>query len=148
MLGYVCYPQPGYRGNFFAGGFTCSAGDMAQLTALLARDGEYQGEQLLSPEAVAYLETPLEQPVTYKESTFYQCRPLRLQYDMYGREAIYYHTGSAYGFYGLLSYDPAAGDGVVVFTTGADGVTDEYGVYAVCGEIARAVYSPAQEGGI
>ena len=148
MLGYVCYPQPGYRGNFFAGGFTCSAGDMAQLTALLARDGEYQGEQLLSPEAVAYLETPLAQPVTHKESTFCQCRPLRLQYGMYGREAIYYHTGSAYGFYGLLSYDPAAGDGVVVFTTGADGVTDEYGVYAVCGEIARAVYSPAQEGGI
>ena len=112
------------------------------------RDGEYQGEQLLSPEAVAYLETPLEQPVTYKESTFCQCRPLRLQYGMYGREAIYYHTGSAYGFYGLLSYDPATGDGVVVFTTGADGVTDEYGVYAVCAEIARAVYSPAQEGGI
>ena len=53
---------------------------------------------------------------------------------------MYYHTGSAYGFYGLLSYDPDTRDGVVVFTTGASGVTDSYGVYAVCGQVAQAVY--------
>ena len=143
MLGYVCNPTPGYRGNFFAGGFTCSAGELAKLAALLSADGVYEGEALLSPEAVAYLETPMETPITYRDSTFYQCRPLRYQEGMYGREGLYYHTGSAYGFYGLLSYDPETGDGVVVFTNGAEGSTDAYGVYAVCGEIARAVYNPA-----
>ena len=60
---------------------------------------------------------------------------------MYGREAIYYHTGSAYGFYGLISYDPDTGDGVVVFTTGASGAKDGYGVYSVCSQVAKAVYS-------
>lgn len=143
MLSYTCYPTPGYRGNFFAGGFTCSAGELAKLAALLAADGVYEGESLLSPEAVAYLETPMEGTITYRDSTFTQCRPLRYQAGMYGRDGLYYHTGSAYGFYGLLSYDPETGDGVVVFTNGADGSTDDYGVYAVCGQIAQAVYNPA-----
>lgn len=145
MLGYVCNPTPGYRGNFFAGGFTCSAGDYARLIAVLAADGEYEGQTLLSPEAVTYLETPLDQPITDENRgvTFYQCRPLRYQEDMYGREGLYYHTGSAYGFYGFLSYDPVTKDGLVVFTTGAEGSIDSYGVYAVCGEIAQAVYDPA-----
>ncbi len=145
MLGYVCNPTPGYRGNFFAGGFTCSAGDYARLIAVLANDGLYEGQALLSEEAVAYMESPLEEPITDEERgiTFLQCRPLRYQEDMYGREGLYYHTGSAYGFYGLLSYDPETRDGLVVFTTGVVGSLDDYGVYAVCGEIAQAVYDPA-----
>ena len=133
---YVCIQQPGYRGNFFAGGFTCSAGELAQLVAMLAEDGTYQGQQYLSAETVAYLEQPLGQT----PDGFYQCRPLRYRENMYGRDRMYYHTGSASGFYGLLSYDPDTRDGVVVFTTGASGVTDSYGVYAVCGQVAQAVY--------
>ena len=133
---YVCIQQPGYRGNFFAGGFTCSAGELAQLVAMLAEDGTYQGQQYLSAETVAYLEEPLGQT----PDGFYQCRPLRYRENMYGRDRMYYHTGSAYGFYGLMSYDPDTRDGVVVFTTGASGVTDSYGVYAVCGQVAQAVY--------
>ena len=133
---YVCIQQPGYRGNFFAGGFTCSAGELAQLVAMLAEDGTYQGQQYLSAETVAYL----EQPLVHTPDGFYQCRPLRYRENMYGRDRMYYHTGSAYGFYGLLSYDPDTRDGVVVFTTGASGVTDSYGVYAVCGQVAQAVY--------
>ena len=91
------------------------------------------------------MESPLEEPITDEERgiTFLQCRPLRYQEDMYGREGLYYHTGSAYGFYGLLSYDPETRDGLVVFTTGAVGSLDDYGVYTVCGEIAQAVYDPA-----
>ena len=140
QLGYVRVEQPGYRGNFYAGGFTCSAGDMARLAALLAADGQYQGEQLLAPETVAYLEQPLgEVP-----GGFLQCRPLRCRTDLYGRDRIYYHTGSAYGFYGLVSYDPDTGDGVAVFTTGAAGDTDDWGIYQVCSQIARAVYRPEE----
>ncbi len=70
----------------------------------------------------------------------YQALPMRLGFDIYGRERLYYHTGSAYGVYNFLSYDPDTGDGVVVLTTGASGKTDANGIYAVCGEISRAVY--------
>ena len=40
---YVCIQQPGYRGNFFAGGFTCSAGELAQLVAMLAEGRDLPG---------------------------------------------------------------------------------------------------------
>ena len=141
QLGYVCFGVPGEKGNFFAGGFMCSAADLARLTALLANDGVYEGQALLSPQAVDYLETPMDPPITYRETTFSQCRPLRLRAGVYGRARLYYHTGSAYGFYGFLSYDPETRDGVVAFSTGADGSVDEWGVYAVCGDIAQGVYA-------
>ena len=82
----------------------------------------------------------LEQPFGQTSGGFCQCRPLRYRENMYGRDRIYYHTGSSYGFYGLMSYDPDTGDGVVVFTTGASGAKDGYGVYSVCSQVARAVY--------
>ena len=39
-----------------------------------------------------------------------------------------------------MSYDPAAGDGIVVLTTGASAARDGNGIYAVCGDIARYFY--------
>ena len=95
----------------------------------------------ISSESVAYL----EEPAFRTGSGFFQCHPLRLWEDMYGRDRLYYHTGSAYGQYALLSYDPDTGDGVVVLTSGADGVVDEHGIYAICGEIAQAVYAAVEE---
>ena len=142
---YTLDYAPGRKGNFFDGGFTCSAGDLAKLTAVLANDGVYGGQALLSPESVAWMETPLDVPVSDGSSTFLQCRPLRYQEELYGRDGLYYHTGSAYGQYALLSYDPDTGDGVVVLTSGADGVVDEHGIYAICGEIAQAVYAAVEE---
>ena len=66
--------------------------------------------------------------------------PLRLRFDIYGRDRLYYHTGSAYGVYNLLSYDPDTGDGVVVLTVGASGAKDDRNIYAVCSEISQGIY--------
>ena len=71
---------------------------------------------------------------------FYQAQPLRYITDAYGRNGIYYHTGSAYGVYNGFSYDPETGDGVIVLTTGATSVHDAHGNYAVCGDIFNSVY--------
>lgn len=131
-------PTPGATGQYFAGGFTISAEDLGKLTALLAGGGRYHGVPLLSRESVELIQTKSPQPVP---GGFYQCLPLRWQDGLYGRAGLYYHTGSAYGVYNCLSYDPATGDGVVVLTTGASGVKDGRGVYAVCGEITAAVYA-------
>ena len=70
----------------------------------------------------------------------YQALPLRSQDGIYGRDTLYYHTGSAYGVYNLFSYDPVAKDGVVVLTVGASGAKDNRGIYAVCGEISQYIY--------
>ena len=131
------WSAPGATGRQFAGGFTSSAVDMAKMTALLAGDGCFEGVRLLGAETVEQMERHEDRALP---GGTYQALPMRLGFRLYGRERLYYHTGSAYGVYNLLSYDPDTGDGVVVLTMGADGKKDTYGVYAVCGEISRAVY--------
>lgn len=131
------WSAPGATGRQFAGGFTASARDVAKLTALLAGDGCFEGVRLMDAASAARMESHGDQALP---GGTYQALPMRLGFGVYGRERLYYHTGSAYGVYNLLSYDPDTGDGVVVLTTGADGRKDSYGIYAVCGEISRAVY--------
>ena len=129
--------SPGSDGTVFAGGLTISVRDLGKMAALLANDGAYEGLQLLSPESVRLMETYENQKVS---DGFYQAMPIRYRTNAYGRSGIYYHTGSAYGVFNGLSYDPATGDGVVVLTVGAGGSRDSNGNYAVCGAIYDAVY--------
>lgn len=128
---------PGATGVNFAGGLTISAIDQAKMVSLLASDGRYQGLRLLTEESVELMETRFDQILS--DGT-YQAMPLRSQDNIYGRDRLYYHTGSAYGVYNCMSYDPAAGDGVVVLSVGASASRDGYGLYAVCGDIAQYIY--------
>lgn len=127
---------PGSYGGLFSGGLTISARDLAKLVCVLAGDGCYEGLRLLSEDSVVYM----EESVGVTQDGFRQCHPLRSQSGMYGRDRLYYHTGSAWGAYNCMSYDPDTGDGVVVLTSGASSRQDAYGVYAVCGDISQAVY--------
>ncbi len=135
--GNVAPGSPGANGAFFAGGFTASAKDQAALVALLANDGKFQGVPLLSRRAVEYMESPLGY---ISDGEYYQCHPLRYQNGLYGRDKLYYHTGSAFGVYNFLSYDPDTGDGVVVLTSGASAARAGRGIYSVCGSIGSTVY--------
>lgn len=137
QIGVRRWSAPGATGRQFAGGFTASARDCGKLTALLAGDGCFEGVRLMDEASVELMED-CEDRALWDGS--FQALPMRLRFGLYGRERLYYHTGSAYGVYNLLSYDPDTGDGVVVLTTGADGGRDESGVYNICGEISRAVY--------
>lgn len=128
---------PGASGASFAGGFTASAKDQAMLVSLLANDGKFQEVPLLSERAVEFMESPMGY---ISDGGYYQCHPLRYQNDLYGRDTIYYHTGSAFGVYNLLSYDPDTGDGVVVLTSGASAAKDSRGIYAVCAAVSDTAY--------
>lgn len=128
---------PAATGKCFPGGLTISAADLGKLAAMLAKDGQYNGVQLLSAESVELMESYEDQMIS---GGFYQGMPLRYRPDLYSRDGLYYHTGSAYGVYNLFSYDPVAGDGVVVLTVGASGKKDGNGIYAVCGEISNYIY--------
>lgn len=91
----------------------------------------------MQPESVELLETRDD---TLLPDGTYQAVALRSQDNLYGRDRLYYHTGSAYGVYNLFSYDPAERDGVVVLTVGASGVKDDRNIYAVCSEISQYIY--------
>ena len=128
---------PGASGRHFAGGFTSSAQDFAKLVALLAGDGCFEGVRLMEEASADLMEGHSWQALP---GGTYQALPMRFRPDLYGREGLYYHTGSAYGVYNLVSYDPISGDGVVVLTMGASGKKDAWDIYAICGEITQAVY--------
>lgn len=132
----------GDYGNVFTGGYYASAYDLGKIVAMLAADGCYEGERIISEGVVSALEEYEKQLVPGEK--FYQAQPLRFRENMYGRDGLYYHTGSSNGEYNMIIYDPVTRDGVVVLSTGAYG-RDEYDIYAVCGDIARLLLNTAWE---
>ncbi|MBR5231865.1 MAG: beta-lactamase family protein [Clostridia bacterium] len=131
-------PGPGKNGGAFAGSYRASAYDLGKVVAMLANDGCYDGERIISASVVAALEKYIPQIVP--DEKFYQAQPLRYRKNMYGRQGLYYHTGSNSGEFNLIAYDPVRKDGVVVLSTGAYG-RDSYGIYAVCGAIADLLFN-------
>lgn len=129
--------EPGANGSYFAGGLTISAEDLGKLAALLANDGMYNGQQLMEPETVALMEQCMEQPL---RNGAYQAHPLFHVPDLYGREGVYFHTGTGCGVFTCLSYDDATGDGVVVLTTGAAGYMNDIEIALICDEINAYIY--------
>ena len=135
MLKAIDDELPGTDGSGFAG---ISAYDLGKIVTLLAGDGKYEGTQYLSPSIVSTLESHGDKAVS---GGFYQCQPLRLRANTYGQSRLFYHTGSAYGAYNLMCYNPDTGCGVVVLTSGASGKKDAAGIYAVCGEISNVLFA-------
>ena len=130
---------PGERGYEFPGGLTISAYDYAKLIAALINDGEYGGVRILSPESVAQIEAPQGHV-----EGFDQCLALRRLKNHFGEDVLFYHTGSSYGVFCLMSYNPASGNGVVVLTSGADGKRDRIGIPMVCAKISEFIYEEMQ----
>ncbi len=137
-----CDKTAGADGSHFAGGLTMSAYDLAKFFTILANDGIYEGIRLLDPETIKLMETYGERTVS---NGFYQAMPLRYKQNLYGRNGLYFHTGSSYGVFNSASYDPASGDGVIVLTTGADGTKGTAGIYKVCEEINDYIYKVVNE---
>lgn len=141
--------QIGQGASYFPGGYTTSAVDMAKLVAVLANDGVYKEPleggfketRLLSDESVADMETPRFTVDLADYSPFEQCLILRRQEDVLGQDMLYYHTGSAYGVFSLLTYNPETKNGVVVITTGARRNINERGMYALCADLMEILYS-------
>ncbi len=124
----------------YCGGLTISAKDYAKLMAILANDGTYNGTRYLSAEAVTAMETPQFQ-TSSSGGTFNQCLVLRQRNNALGRSSIYYHTGSAYGVYSQMTYDPNTRDGVVVITCGGTASTKTADMNALCASITRDVFA-------
>ncbi|MBO5266733.1 MAG: serine hydrolase [Ruminiclostridium sp.] len=127
-----------HAGNYI-GGLTGSASDIAKIFSMLANDGVYGDNRILSEESVKTLE---KRYFTAKEhgGKFKQCLTLRYYKKLYGTNGLYYHTGNAYGIVSLASYDPVTKNTVVVMTSGAKQSRDKRGIYKICGEITKEVY--------
>lgn len=166
--------QIGQTASYFPGGYTTSAVDMAKLVSVLVNDGVYKepvelytvvedleiGAQtavtealpgkfketrLLTEESVADMETPRFTVDLADYSSFEQCLILRRQENVLGQDVLYYHTGSAYGVYSLMTYNPDTQNGIVVISTGAKRNMNEKGMYALCYDLMEILYAKMEE---
>ncbi len=135
--------------NYCAGGLAISAVDLAKLVSVLAGDGVYTGEKyqvrLLDAGTVEAMEEPQFTVAQDGSYPFQQCLTLRRQENLLGRPSLYYHTGSAYGAYNMLSYDPDTGDGVVVLTVGGSSEKNDRGLYALAADLSADLYARMEE---
>lgn len=165
----------GDTASYFPGGYTTSAVDMAKLVAILANDGVYKEQvcgytevtdvesgtqvvvsqpipgkfketRLLTEDSVSELETPQFTVSLEGYAPFEQCLILRRQEDVMGQEVLYYHTGSAYGVFSLMTYNPVTQNGVVVITTGTARNMNDRGMYALCYDLMELLYARMEEG--
>ena len=164
----------GDTASYFPGGYTTSAVDMAKLVAVLVIDGVYKQPiycytevkdvkngtdlvvaeplpdkfketRLLTEESVADMETPRFTVDLADYSSFEQCLILRRQENVLGQDVLYYHTGSAYGVFSLMTYNPETQNGVVVITTGDSRNMNEHGMYALCYDLMEILYEKMEE---
>lgn len=126
------------EGLYFAGGLTISAYDLAKIVCILVNNGTYNDIQFLSEESVDIMESCFSEPLP---DGSYQGTPLLYLSEIYGREGIFFHTGSAYGSFNCMSYDPLTGDGVVVLSTGAVDLGDTADMRYICDSINDYIYS-------
>ena len=131
------YKTPGYSMFCFPGNLFISASDYARLLWVLMNDGVYEGQRLLSSEAVASI-----QSVQYErgEDKFGQCLPVWRWDGHYGQSILYCHTGNTHGMYAMYVYNPDTGTAVVVCTSGARGTEEAEDIFAVCSTVIRAIY--------
>lgn len=107
--------------------------------------GKFKETRLLTEESVADMETPRFTVELADYSSFDQCLILRRQENVLGQDVLYYHTGSAYGVFSLMTYNPETKNGVVVITTGARRNMNERGMYALCADLMELLYAKMED---
>lgn len=122
--------KPGQTHHIYQGNLTISACDYAALLCVLINGGIYGNSRVISAPGV----DEILKPQIYTEG-----HPCGLCVDILdtvssGRE-MYCHTGSNFGMYSSFAFDKSVGEGVVVFTSGANASVDDTGLYNVCSEI-------------
>ena len=130
--------KPGEVYTLGQGGLLISAIDLAKVSTILLNDGQYNGKQYLSHEAVEQMLTV--QPVNTK-SKYEQCIGLRKYPHLYGERDMYGHTGNYYGIYALMAIDPSDKSGVIVITSGAHTKREDNTVFEVCNSVLNYCYS-------
>ena len=129
--------KPGEVYHLGQGGLLISAIDLARVSTILINDGQYQGKQYLSHEAVEQMMSV--HPVNTK-SPYKQCIGIRKFTNLIEGRDMYYHTGNYYGIYALLAIDPTDKSGVVIITSGANAARDDNTIFNVCNDVMNYCY--------
>lgn len=131
--GYVA----GYSTPLFSptGGMKISARDLARYMIMHMNSGTAEGKQIISPESSAMMQTPV---VEVDENNSY-CLALTKTRNLIPGELMTGHTGSAYGLYSAMFFEPQKKFGFVMITNGCKS-PDVEGFTKIQADVIRALY--------
>jgi CubicO group peptidase (beta-lactamase class C family) len=124
----------GYSTPIFspAGGMKISPTDLAKYMAMHLNGGKFDGTRIISRKSEKTMRKPLSEKEHYGLA-------LLTTKKLIPGETLIGHTGSAYGLYSAMFFEPKKKFGIVVITSGADpGYTDGYNT--VIREVVNKLY--------
>jgi CubicO group peptidase (beta-lactamase class C family) len=105
----------GYTTPIFSptGGMKISAADLARYMTMHMKQGKYKGRRIISKKSAATMQTPVLEEAGYGLALM-KTEKLIPGLTMTG------HTGSAYGLYSIMFFDPVKKFGIVAITNGCN----------------------------
>lgn len=95
------------------GGVKISAGDLAKYMAMHLHYGKVNGVKIITKKSSKLMQTPVNQEAQYGLA-------LSLSHKLVDGKQLVGHTGSAYGLYSAMFFDPKEQYGIVIITNGTD----------------------------
>ncbi len=127
----------GYSTPLFSptGGMKISVPDLARYMIMHMEGGIYNGVRVISEESSATMQNPV---IEIDENNSY-CLALRKTKNLIPGEILNGHTGSAYGLYSAMFFEPHKRYGFVMATNGCNPVYRE-GYTVIQADVIRALY--------
>ena len=122
--------------HIYQGNLTSCASDYARLLCLLMNGGWCGENRIISQNSADEI-----MRTQYESSSIVQCLCLKKLSSAVPGRTVYAHTGNMYGAFNSFAFDASDSTGVVVITTGVDAQLEASGLYDVCGEIIREIYT-------
>jgi len=151
-----------------AGGMKIAPKDLATYMLVHINSGTYNGVQILQPQSAVLMQIPYNlQPSPYKSqtepaeidpNTLSPTRSGLLDGDYYGLalattdkliegEILTGHTGSSYGLYSAMFFNPEKRYGIIMMTNGYPTQRDENDLITIQVDVIRALYEIFIQGG-
>ena len=128
----------GYTTPIFSptGGMKIAPKDLAKHMLVQMNQGTFNGVQILKPESVKAMQTPFEYPGKTEDYGFAITTTTKL----IEGETLKGHTGSAYGLYSAMFFEPEKKFGFVMMTNGYPAERNDNGFLTIQSEVINALY--------
>ena len=119
------------------GGMKIAPKDLAKHMLVQINQGTWNGVQILTPESVAAMQTPYDYGDGRASGYGFA---IGTSTGLIEGETVKGHTGSAYGLYSAMYFEPEKKFGFVMMTNGAPATREENGFLSVQSKVINALY--------
>ena len=119
------------------GGMKIAPKDLAQHMLIQMNGGTFNGVTILQPESVLAMQTPY----AYEDKNFDYGFAMVTTPKLIDGEVLKGHTGSAYGLYSAMFFEPEKKFGFIMMTNGCPAVRGENGFLSIQSDVINSLYN-------